>query len=212
MKMLLTAAAAAVLLMSGCGSDEGSTTASDPAGDAPATPSAPTAVPAAPGAVHTRDIATVMDTGAPELCLGAVAESYPPQCTGPAIAGWDWADHNKMFEREGAATWGTFAVTGQWDGETFTYESAVPAALYDPMMQEPPTYPAPAVELTEDELLEIQEGLADVLPGYQSSSPDGDGRLVVDVVYDDGSLQEWADGEYGKGVVVLSSLLVDEEG
>lgn len=212
MKMLLTAAVAAVLLLSACGSDEGSASlASDPAGDAPSTPTAPAAVPAAPGTVHTRDIATVMDTGTPELCLGAVAESYPPQCTGPVIAGWDWADHNRMFEREGKVTWGTFAVTGQWDGETFTYESAVPAALYDPMMQEPAAYPAPAAELTEAELVGIQEQLTETLPGYQSSFTDGEGHLVAEVVYDDGSLQEWVDGEYGKDVVVISSLLVDED-
>jgi hypothetical protein len=210
MKTLLTAAAAAVLLLSGCGSDEGApTVASDPAGDAPASPAAPTAVPAAPGTVHTAHVATVMDTGSPELCLGAIAESYPPQCTGPALAGWDWADHDQMFERQGTSTWGSFAVTGQWDGETFTYESAVPAALYDPMVQEPPTYPDPAVELTEAELLAIQDGLDETLPGYQSSWPDGEGHLVVDVVYDDGSLQDWLDAEHGKDVVVLNSLLVD---
>lgn len=210
MKMLLTTAAVAVLLLSGCGSDAGSASvASDPAGDAPA---APTAVPAAPGAVHTRHLATVMDTGTPELCLGPIAESYPPQCGGPTIAGWDWADHGGMFERQGDVRWGSFAVTGTFDGETFTYESAVPAALYDAMVQDPPTYPAPAVELTEAELVEIQDGLDESLPGYQSSWPDGEGHLVVDVLYDDGSLQEWLDGEHGKDVVVLNSLLVDEEG
>jgi len=212
MKMLLTAVAAAVLLLSGCGSDEGDTTvAADPAAGAPATPSAPDAIPAAPGPVHTANVATVMDTGSPELCLGAIAESYPPQCSGPALAGWQWADHDQMFERQGKATWGSFAVSGAWDGETFTYASAVPAALYDPMMQEPPTYPAPAVTLTEAELVEIQDGLATTLPGYQSSAPDAAGHLVVDVVYDDGTLQGWLDGEYGKDVVVLNPLLVDQD-
>ncbi|MBA2955991.1 hypothetical protein GON03_16760 [Nocardioides sp. MAH-18] len=208
MKTLLTAAAAALLLLTGCGSDgSGPTVASDPAGE---TPAVPTTVPAADGTVHTAALATVMDTGSPELCLGAVAESYPPQCTGPAIVGWDWADHERMFERQGPATWGSFAVTGQWDGETFTYESAVPAALYDPMVQEPATYPTPAVELTEAELVEIQDGLDETLPGYQSSYPDGAGHLVVDVVYDDGSLQDWLDAEHGEDVVVLHPLLVDQ--
>ena len=27
-----------------------------------------------------------------ELCLGPIAESCPPQCGGPALVGWDWAD------------------------------------------------------------------------------------------------------------------------
>ena len=26
----------------------------------------------------------------PQLCLGGVAESLPPQCGGPDIVGWDW--------------------------------------------------------------------------------------------------------------------------
>ena len=59
------------------------------------------------------------------------------------------------------------------------------------------------------ELVAIQDGLADTLPGYQSSWLSGEGHLVVDVVYDDGSLQDWLDSEHGKDVVVLNSLLVD---
>jgi hypothetical protein len=39
-------------------------------------------------------VATVLQEGdgPPELCLGGVAESFPPQCGGPEIAGWDWED------------------------------------------------------------------------------------------------------------------------
>ena len=33
--------------------------------------------------------------------------------------------------------------------------------------------------------------------------------MLVDVVYDDGTLQEWVDEEYGAGVVLISSALVD---
>lgn len=207
MKTLLTAVAA-VLLLAACGAGDGTSTATDPAGDGPA---APTSVPAAPGLVHTRYLATVMDTGSPELCVGAVAESWPPQCSGPPIAGWDWADHDGMFEQEGDVRWGTFAVTGRWDGETFTYESAIPGPLYDPMVEEPPTYPTPAVELSEDELLEIQESLDETLPGHQSSFPDGE-RVLADVIYDDGSLQAWVDQTHGKDVVIINSLLVDAQG
>ncbi len=142
MKMLVPALVAGLLLLSACGSEDRPSTATDPGSEAPVRP---TAVPAAPGTVHTRGLVTVMDTGTPELCLGGVMDSYPPQCSGPAIAGWDWADHGGMFERQGKVRWGSFAVTGTFDGETFTYESAVPAALYDAMVQEPPAYPVPAV-------------------------------------------------------------------
>ena len=37
----------------------------------------------------------------------------------------------------------------------------------------------------------------------------GDNLVVVDVVHDDGSLQDWADATYGENVVIVSSALVD---
>ncbi len=55
----------------------------------------------------------------PQLCLGGVAESLPPQCGGPDIVGWDWesvADE----ESELGTTWGVYAVIGTYDGEQFT--------------------------------------------------------------------------------------------
>jgi len=51
----------------------------------------------------------------PQLCLGGVAESYPPQCGGPDVVGWDW---NAVDQEESAngTTWGTYRVVGTWDG------------------------------------------------------------------------------------------------
>ena len=37
-----------------------------------------------------------------------------------------------------------------------------------------------------------------------------DGHVLADVIYDDGSLQDWADATYGDHVVVVSPALVDE--
>ena len=36
-------------------------------------------------------------------CLGPIAESYPPQCRGLPVEGWDWADHRGDFDDAGAA-------------------------------------------------------------------------------------------------------------
>ncbi|MGH2759488.1 MAG: hypothetical protein ACRDKJ_07970, partial [Actinomycetota bacterium] len=55
----------------------------------------------------------------PELCLGAVAESYPPQCGGPPIVGWDWNDVDGE-ESAGGTTWTIAYVEGTYDGERFT--------------------------------------------------------------------------------------------
>ena len=205
-----TLLAAVVLLLgapflAACG-DEGDTTATDP-GSTPGS-AMPTEIPAAPGMVHTNGLVTVMDTGDPELCLGAVAESWPPQCGGPPIDGWDWADHHGVFERQQQVRWGQFAVTGTWDGTRFGYHDAIPAALYDAMPGETVSYPAPAVEHTAAELEDIAGEVGD-LPGAQGAYVDA-GHVLVDVVYDDGSLQSWADRAYGKGVVVVRSALIDQ--
>ena len=204
-KALLLAALAltAALSLAACGSGEDATV-SDPA---PVDVPMPTSVPAPEGAVRTRHLATVMDTGTPELCLGPVAESYPPQCGGPEVRNWDWERHGHgMFDRQGATRWGTFALTGRWDGTSFEVTETVPGPLYDAMAPEPADLPAPGREYSPQELDEIAEDLRE-LPGYQGGQVT-DGRVQVDVVHDDGSLQAWADEQVGTGVVVVTSLLV----
>jgi hypothetical protein len=196
----------APLVVTGCGADESPTTARDPGPSAGGTPM-PTEVPAASGRVHTRTTATVMDTGRPELCLGAVAESYPPQCGGPPIVGWDWSAANGMFDRQGDTRWGEFFVSGRWDGRTLTLVGAVPAALYDPEAPSPSQTPTPAVDLSDRELAAIAEEVGGGLPGAQGAYA-MDGHVLVDVVHDDGSLQAWCDEEYGEGVVLVTSALV----
>ncbi|GAA4736719.1 hypothetical protein GCM10023350_20720 [Nocardioides endophyticus] len=197
--LLLTAA-----LFAACGSD-GDATATDPAAPRPSA-GRPTAVPAAPGPVHTAGLVTVMDTGTPEVCLGPVAESYPPQCSGPELLGWDWGDHDGMFEEQGDVRWGQFALTGTWDGKRLTSTQAVPAPLYDALPVEGPAYPAPAARLDGAELEVVRGEVAD-LPGAQGAYVDGP-RVLVDVTYDDGTLQDWADTTYGESVVVVHSMLV----
>ena len=195
-------AAAALLLtvpLAACGSD-GDVTATD------SFASRPTEVPSASGPVTTDGIVTVMDTGSPEVCLGPVAESYPPQCSGPALVGWDWAEHQQVFETQGDVRWGSFVLTGTWDGTSLTPTDAIPAALYDPARAEEPTYPEPAKQLSDAELEQVRGEVED-LPGAQGAYADGT-RVLVDVTYDDGSLQDWADEAYGAGVVVVHSMLV----
>jgi hypothetical protein len=212
--LLLVALAALVLAGAAC-SDEGSDDrATDPAGNVTPSPSASASGPATPvpsGPVTTRNLATVMDTGSPELCMGPIAESYPPQCGGPALIGWDWADHKNTFEQQGDVRWGTYLVTGSWDGASMTATEAIPGALYDPAMPSPTPTPPAATAYSNPVLEEISEQLRDQLPGYLGSygGEGTDGHVLADVLYDDGSLQEWADTTYGENVVVVSSALVD---
>jgi hypothetical protein len=144
-----------------------------------------------------------------ELCLGPVAESYPPQCGGPAITNWDWKSVDGMFEQQGDVRWGTFAVTGTWDGESFTVSESIPAALYDPMPEQSPAYAEPSEDYTDEELAGFAEDLMQVV-GVQGAYG-ADGHVLVDVTYDDGSYQDYADEAYGDGVVVVTGALVDVE-
>jgi len=203
-----------VLVLTGCGDD----VASDPAGATdstsptrqPTQAAMPTAIPAADGPVV--GLGLVMDKGEPtgsEFCLGPVAESWPPQCTGLPLEGWVWREHAGEFDRAGDVRFGSFAVTGTFDGAVVTYQSAVSGALYDPMPVPEPTSGA-AEQHSAAELQAIADELIR-LPGAFSTIP-GDNLVVVEVVYDDGSLQEWADSSYGVGLVFVHSALTPASG
>ncbi|MBS2938962.1 hypothetical protein KDN32_14575 [Nocardioides sp. J2M5] len=300
--LVLTAA------LAGCGEQ---TTASREDAAAPEVPAAsPTAMLPADGPV--RAVATVLDDGdGPELCLGGVAMSLPPQCSGPSVAGWEW-DAHPDHESAGGVRWGEYTMTGAWDGTTFTPTDVrasepgdVPSedvgALFASRCAEPeggwvPVDPA----TTTDQALSAAHRVAEKLPGYAISWHDqtinpmweasqrldgGEGSLEVElamndprytvlnvgvtddvaaaeaavrevwggplcvsdfantearlrevsedvadlpglltrgygsisntvevgVVLDDGSIQAWADEEYGEGVVTVTSALVPAE-
>lgn len=113
MRLLLLAALLSALAV-GCGSS---------GGEAP-----PVAAPVLDPEELLEGNGTVLDDGSgPELCLGGVAESYPPQCGGIPLAGWDW-DAVEGEESASGTTWGDFHVVGTYDGETFTVaEAGAPA-------------------------------------------------------------------------------------
>lgn len=152
---------------------------------------------------------TVLQIGEapPQLCLGAVAESYPPQCGGPEVANWDWAVVEQSETAQGV-TWGTYAVAGTWDGEVFTRTDApIPLSLYDAMPFADPLEGRQG-DTDQAELERIQREIFE--PGH----PDGlltaqvdRGFLSITVVYDDGSIQARMDETYGPDVVVVQSAL-----
>jgi hypothetical protein len=203
MRVLVAAASMLLVALSAtaCGTDSGDT-AQDPGSSAPPMP---TAIPPADGPVV--GLGLVLDAssgGEPGFCLGPVAESYPPQCTGLPMTGWSWAEHRGDFDNAGGVRFGSFAITGTFDGETLTYRSAVSGALYDPMPTPEPTSGA-GEQHSEAELETIAQDLRE-LPGALSTMP-GDNLVVVDVVHDDGSIQDWADQTYGEGLVFVHSAL-----
>jgi hypothetical protein len=79
-------------------------------------------------------------------------------------------------------------------------------------MPTPTPTPTPATAYEPAELERIASELQSapgVLGAYGGEASAG--HVLVDVHYDDGTLQEWADATYGAGVVLVSSALVDAD-
>lgn len=207
MRMVIAAVlAAAALPLAACGSSP-----SEPSPGAASSQAVPmvTAVPAATAPVT--GLGTVIEKpgSPPELCLGPVAESWPPQCQGIPLVGWDWASNPPDSETEAGAPvtrWGTYAITGTFDRTTLTVTSAVSLALYDTMAQPSPT-PVPPPDLSDAQWDAVESALR-ATPGLLTSGRSDDrGPVLVSVVHDDGSIQAWADASFGPGAVVVTSAL-----
>ncbi|PKH37480.1 hypothetical protein SAMN05192575_101463 [Nocardioides alpinus] len=274
--VIVSAVLLLALPLAACSTEE-DMRAVDPAGAGEPTASAPSdavPTPVPDGEVRTSGLVTVLDAGTgPQMCLGAVAESYPPQCGGPAVEGFEWGDVG--FEEASGVKWGSYALTGTFDGTTFTATDAIPAALYDAMAEPQedalgaacespattdtdkatpedmdatlaaasalPGYATAwltgttinvavtedaagaetalretwggqlcvtTVEKTDADLnainIELQDALGASLLTSGSFQPD---TLDAQVVFDDGSIQEWVDATYGEGLVRVSSAL-----
>ena len=208
--LLVTLGAASVLALAGCATPAGSAAPSS-AGDAPVGASLGSLWPAPPeGDVIAQG--TVMDVGGEaELCLGPIAESYPPQCRGIPIADWTWEGVDGS-ESSGDTTWGAYAVQGTYDGEEFTLsQPPIMLALYDPMMQDDPTGGEPG-QGDEATLAGIQDELPDILQEAYLGSSVENGWLYIDVVWDDGTWQKAADDDYGDDTVIVRSAMRPVDG
>ena len=197
--------AAALLWLPACSGDD-TEVAADPADGSSASTPADLAPLAAPGPVRTRDLVVVMDTGdGAEMCLGPVAESYPPQCSGPRLEGWSWRGQGGV-EKVGPVRWGSYALSGTWDGEVLAVTDAVPAALYSPPRdeQDPPPPLRQRDETSVTEIAREVSGLPQVAGAYVE-----DAQVVAEVAYDDGTLQRSLDEEYGANTVRVLAQLVD---
>ncbi|MCA1481879.1 hypothetical protein, partial [Bradyrhizobium sp. NBAIM08] len=124
---------ATVLLLAACGS-----TTDEPDAVPSSVAPAVTAVPPAQAPVTGTGTVIEKPGSPPELCLGPVAESWPPQCEGIALSGWNWATNPPDAQSDAGSPvtkWGVYAVDGTFDGLTLTVSSAVSLALYDPMAE-----------------------------------------------------------------------------
>ncbi|HSK16084.1 MAG TPA: hypothetical protein VK915_07935 [Gaiellaceae bacterium] len=119
---ILLVAAALGLLPLGCGAEGPQ---DDAAGSQGSTEAPPEQGPEPAGLYEVN--ATILEAGdaGPMLCLGAIADSYPPQCGDVPLAGWDW-DAVEGEEHAAGTTWGSYRVVGRFDGETFVVTEVAP--------------------------------------------------------------------------------------
>jgi len=150
---------------------------------------------------------TVIDAaGDVEICLGTVMESDPPQCVGVPVDGWTW-DQVDGSETSGEVRWGSYAARGVYDGERFTLTDApMLLALYDPMPREDPTGGVDG-RSEEHELSRVQDEVFAWLGTDALTAWPERGYVWVQVVWDDGTLQDAVDTAYGQGVVIVTSAL-----
>ncbi|GAB1818989.1 hypothetical protein HerbRD11066_21530 [Herbidospora sp. RD11066] len=116
----------------------------------------------------------------PQLCM-MVAESFPPQCQGPDVVGWDWAAVRHTEER--GTRWGLYHVVGTWDGErlTLTEPPRSPEPPASPPDDTPITTPCPEPEggwrpadpaKVTQKTMDAALARAQSIPGYAGSSLD----------------------------------------
>ena len=112
--MRIVALALTLVLLAACGGGDEVVTSdgprpSEPVGDRPA------------GEQRYTVTTTVLESPqhGPQLCLAGTLDSYPPQCGGPDVVGWDW-EEVPAKESASGTTWGDYTVVGTWDGEVFT--------------------------------------------------------------------------------------------
>ncbi len=95
----------------------------------------------------------------------------------PGLEGFDWGDVG--FEEASGVKWGSYALTGTFDGTTFTATDAIPAALYDAMAepQDEPLAPRATSPATTDTAKATPEDL-DATLAAASALPDVRDRVA----------------------------------
>jgi hypothetical protein len=124
-KLVPAAALLLALLVAACGSGEPGAVGGSSGADDDAPP--PTAPAPDPDQLYEADGTVLEDPNhGPELCLGGVALSFPPQCGGVPLANWDWAAVDGEQSGSGT-TWGEFQVVGAYADGVLTVTDVGPA-------------------------------------------------------------------------------------
>jgi hypothetical protein len=139
--LLAGVSALVVLAAAACAVAPAEPAGADPAGADPARDGGAASEPVAvdPGTeLYAQTTLLQEGDGEPQLCLGGVMESYPPQCGGLVVVGLDWDDVADA-ETASGTTWGTGWVVGTYDAEAGTFTLTRPVAGSPPDGVDVPT-------------------------------------------------------------------------
>jgi hypothetical protein len=142
-------------------------------------------------------VGTVLDAGTPMLCW-QVLTSLPPQCSGPAIIGWDWSA--VPHEEASGVRWADpVALEVTYDAAAFTITPTRPPL--DRASLTLPDREIPVGDLGPATIAALQTDLVTIDRADVMGNGGEQGTMVLEVVYDDGSMQAALDAIYGAGVV-----------
>ncbi|WP_380156304.1 hypothetical protein [Kineococcus sp. R86509] len=176
----------AVLLVSACGQQASAPGDPSPSGrPAPGTSDVarPDLVPDEhPGPFEATGFVLQDESHGPQLCVGGIAMSLPPQCGGPDLMGWDFASLPAgSYESVLQSRYGSFVITGTPQGDairlTAPARPASPADLEDQTRGPEPSFTSPCPEpvggwqpldpaRTTEEALQAASVRAEAVSGY----------------------------------------------
>jgi hypothetical protein len=141
-----------------------------------------------------------------ELCV-VVMESYPPQCEGLPVTGWEWdaVEH----EEASGVRWGTYVVTGTFDGKAFTVteDAEDPGATEE--LGGTDDVPDPAEDLSPEEIeaaaTELQEQFPQLVFGHLPD--DEHGVAVIDALLVSAELEAYAAEHFPEDTIVFRPAL-----
>lgn len=161
-----------------------------------------------------RHSTTVIDDSErpPQLCVGGVQESFPPQCAGIDLVGWSWDEVDGEFELRNDVRWGEFVVAGDYSPE----DNSLTVTSVEVGGPAPSIGDSECVDETDTDIdmRAIQDEIHAAYDGEELifwSGTNSCGVLEVGVAYDDGTVQADVDQKYGPGVVSIHSVLVQVE-
>lgn len=156
-------AVALLLLAPACGSPVAPTSSASPA---------PT-YDGGPGQRY-RAVVTILespDNGRPEICVGVIADSLPPQCGGIPLAPFSWADVEGEQSASGTTWADSVRVVGTFDGTTFHLTEKA-AAVPRPTPSPGPAFESPCPEPSEGDPSMTSEPERDAAIAHARSQPD----------------------------------------